>query len=918
MAKYTPMIEQYLKIKAQAPDAFLFFRLGDFYELFFEDAQLAAEELEITLTGRGGGTEERIPMCGVPYHSANTYIERLIEKGYKVAICEQVEDPSSAKGVVRREIIRFVTPGTVMEESMLTDQENNFLVSVVQSHSLYSLSAVDLSTGEIHLTELQDLSSLLDEILSYQPKELLVEHALLDREDIGTMLQKRYRVVVTPFSVEETQFEGLQKKVEGQFPTFHQECSTVGLKKGLVTLYAYLQNTQKRSLGHLQRLHRYDAKQYMMLDEVARRNLELTITMGEGKKRGSLLGLLDQSVTAMGSRLLKKWLDKPLLRIEEIQNRQDVVAAYLEHLLLLDDVRAGLKNVYDLERLAARISYGSATARDLVALHRSLVAIPDLKNLLRQLPSKRIHSLLVEIDECVDLQTYISKAIVADPPLSVKEGGIIQAGYHEQLDQYRDVQKNGKQWIATLEQQERNRTGIKSLKIGYNRIFGYYIEISRSNLRNLPEGLYERKQTLANAERFITPELKQKEQLILDASEKSMDLEYELFCGVRNHLATHIGRLQKLAEQIAELDVLHAFAKVSAEGQYVRPEVHAGDEMVVVAGRHPVVEALARDDQEFIANDVELNHQSRQLYLITGPNMAGKSTYMRQVALITILSQIGCFVPARSARISLTDRIFTRIGAADDLVGGRSTFMVEMAETCQALREATSRSLILLDEVGRGTSTYDGLALAHAIVEYIHDHVGAKTLFSTHYHELTQLDQKLERLVNVHAKCIEKDGKVVFLHRIVSGGADRSYGIHVAELAGLPTTVIQRAKVILERLEVGNSESAVACAASIQVNSGHIPEIHEEPIVYQTDDPDGQLSLFDFGGAAKKSREREVAHETEREIVDAEQRSEAKWSSSRPVAEEEVLSAILQFDLMNQTPFQTMQFVLELKKKLLK
>lgn len=915
------MIEQYLKIKAQAPDAFLFFRLGDFYELFFEDAQLAAEELEITLTGRDGGAEERIPMCGVPYHSANTYIERLIEKGYKVAICEQVEDPSTAKGVVRREIIRVVTPGTVMEESMLTDQENNFLVTVVRSNSLYSLSAVDLSTGEIHLTEIQDLSSLLDEILSYQPKELLVEQSLLDQEDIGAMLLKRHRVMVTPFYLEEEQVHSLFQEVENQFSSFHRECANEGLKKVLIYLYGYLKNTQKRSLGHLQRLRHYDAKQYMMLDEVARRNLELTITMGEGKKRGSLLGLLDQTATAMGSRLLKKWLDKPLLRIEEIQNRQDVVAAYLDNLLLLDDVSGQLKSVYDLERLAARISFGSASPRDLIALRRSLESIPVLKELLYRLQSKRVQTLLEEMDECIDLQTYISQAIVPEPPLSVKEGGIIREGYHEILDQYRDVQKNGKQWIATLEQQERDRTGIKSLKIGYNRIFGYYIEISRSNLRNLPEGLYERKQTLANAERFITPELKEKEQLILNASEKSVELEYELFCEVRNHLASHVGRLQKLAEQVAELDVLHSFAKVSAEGQYVRPEVHAGDEMIVVAGRHPVVEALSRD-QEFIANDVNLNHDSRQVYLITGPNMAGKSTYMRQVALITILSQIGCFVPAESARISLTDRIFTRIGAADDLVGGRSTFMVEMSETCQALQEATSRSLILLDEVGRGTSTYDGLALAHAIVEYIHDHVRAKTLFSTHYHELTQLEQQLDRLINVHAKCIEKNGKVVFLHRIASGGADRSYGIHVAELAGLPAKVIDRAKVILEQLETGSSVNfMVACtnASEIETTEKNIVSIaenlvQEAPIVYQTDDPDGQLSLFDFGGSAKKPQEKHVSESVELQSV----QETKQLIPSRTTEEEEVLSELLRFDLMNKTPFETMQFVLGLKQKLLK
>lgn len=913
------MIEQYLKIKAQYEDAFLFFRLGDFYELFFEDAKLAAEELEITLTGRDGGAEERIPMCGVPFHSANTYVEKLIDKGYKVAICEQVEDPSTAKGVVKREVIRVITPGTIMEESMLQDQENNFLVTVTSSDDRYAVSAVDLSTGEIHLTELVSVSSLVDEIVSYQPKEVVIEETLTG--SLTPILHKRLKVLITPIELNSHRQEQVEKDIMLQFSTYQEECNTPSLRKVLIYLYAYLQQTQKRSLGHLQRIHRYDAMHYMTLDEVARRNLELTATMGEGKKRGSLLWLLNRTATAMGSRLLKKWLDKPLLHLPEIEGRQEVVAAYLEHLVLSEEIRDTLKSVYDLERLVARVSFGTATARDLTALRRSLEMVPILKQLLSQLESEQVSNMIEQMDECADLSAWIAESIVDEPPISVKEGGIIRDGFHELLDQYRDVQANGKQWIAQLEQQEREATGIKNLKIGYNRVFGYYIEITKSHLRNLPEGRYERKQTLANAERFITAELKEKEQLILQASEKSVDLEYDLFSQVRNQIAGQVVRIQKLADMIAELDVLHAFAHVSAEFGYIRPKIHTGDQLYIVGGRHPVVEAVVREE-EFVSNDVELNAESRQIYLITGPNMAGKSTYMRQVALITILGQIGCYVPATEAKIPVVDRIFTRIGAADDLVGGRSTFMVEMAETCQALKEATPRSLILLDEVGRGTSTYDGLALAHAIVEYIHEYVKAKTLFSTHYHELTQLEASLPRLVNVHAKCIEKDGKVVFLHRIVSGGADRSYGIHVAELAGLPTPVIERAKVILSHLEdTGHAETAVTelrqaeskpVVVENSVPVAVVETIEEESGGYRlSEDPDGQLSLFDF-----KDQNDVIHNQSPIHFVDKVQpiKQETLLSSN----EQEVLLQLQRFDLMNHTPFEAMKFVLDLQRKLLK
>jgi DNA mismatch repair protein MutS len=856
------MMEQYLTVKANHQDAFLFFRLGDFYEMFFDDAIKAAEELEITLTGRDGGADERIPMCGVPYHSAHTYIEKLISKGYKVAICEQVEDPATAKGVVRREVVRVITPGTIIEENMLVEQENHFLVTIAQVGNAYALAAADLSTGECHVTEIREsLSFFLDEICSYEPKEIVIEERMLADAKFTELLRQRSKSFLTPFSADKSLSE---EPLYQQFANFKEACDTPALKRAVAILHCYLEQTQKRSLEHFRRLRRYDAKQYMMLDEVARRNLELTQTLAEGKRKGSLLWLLDRTATAMGSRLLKKWLDKPLLNLGQIEQRQEVVQVFLDNLLVLEEVRDLLKRVYDLERLAGRVAYGSANARDLLALGKSLEVIPELKDLLDKLPSFRLKALAQQMDECEDLKDAILRAIVDEPPVSVKEGGIIREGYHPELDELRHIQKHGKSWIAELEQREREATGIKSLKIGYNRVFGYYIEVTKSNLHLVPESRYQRKQTLANAERFITAELKEKEQLILNASERSMDLEYQLFVELRNRVASEIARLQKLSELVAELDVLHAFATVSHQNRYVRPQIHNGDQLLIEQGSHPVIEAVSRE--EFVPNDVEMDNERRQILLITGPNMAGKSTYMRQVALIAIMGQIGCFVPAKKAVLPLIDRIFTRIGAADDLVGGRSTFMVEMAETCQALKEATPRSLILLDEVGRGTSTYDGMALAQAIVEYIHDHVKAKTLFSTHYHELTQLEEQLPRLVNVHAKCMEKDGKVIFLHRIVPGGADRSYGIHVAELAGLPRSVIERARKILTELE-GKQEGTRSLA-------------FEEPM-----DSSQQLTLFDFADPVSPQ-------------------------------EKEVLAALRQFDLLNSTPLEAMQFIAELKKKL--
>ncbi|MXQ52327.1 DNA mismatch repair protein MutS [Shimazuella sp. KC615] len=811
--------------------------------------------LEITLTARDGGASEKIPMCGVPFHSAAAYIEKLVSGGHRVAICEQVENPKHAKGVVRREVVRVITPGTVMEENMLSATENHFLTALYKKDDTYGIAAIDLSTGECFVSELQqNLVNVLDEIATFEPKELVVSTSLIHNSILQSEC-KRLGIVVSEF---DGNGQDVNSLIE-QFPEVHVICTTEVLMETLHYAYQYLLQTQKRSLGHLKRLRRYYANSYMLLDEVARRNLELTRSLQSEKRAGSLLSHLDHTATAMGSRMLKQWLDKPLLSREQIINRQDIVSQFIDEMILLEELTDHLKRVYDLERLAARVSFGSASPRDLFQLRKSLEEIPVIKEKLGSFSSPILKQLAMNLDVCQEIQSLIAAAIVDDPPISLKEGGIIREGFQAELDKLRDIQQNGKGWIAKLEEQERKRTGIKSLKVGYNRIFGYYLEVTKSNLHLVPAEGYIRKQTLANAERYITTELKEQEQLILHANERSLELEMETLKQVRQTIAKEVLRLQKLAAKIAEIDVLHSYATISIRYQYVRPIISEDNRLYVQKGRHPVVEAAQYEN--YVANDVHLDCDQRQVLLITGPNMAGKSTYMRQVALIAIMAQIGCFVPAEKAEIGLIDRIFTRIGASDDLARGHSTFMVEMMETCEALREATSKSLILLDEVGRGTSTYDGMALAHSIVEYVHHEIGAKTLFSTHYHELVKLEAELPKLTNVHAKCVEKDGKVVFLHRIVSGGADRSYGIHVAELAGLPVPVINRAKEILTHLEESRSpEVAVAK--------------EEEP-----------LNLFSF------------------------------LPEVSPV-EEEIAKEIQSWNLMEHTPMESLQFLQTLQQKL--
>ncbi|MEC1421072.1 DNA mismatch repair protein MutS [Bacillus subtilis] len=832
MAGYTPMIQQYLKIKAEHQDAFLFFRLGDFYEMFFEDAKKASQELEITLTSRDGGAAEKIPMCGVPYHSASAYIEQLIKKGYKVAICEQTEDPKAAKGVVKREVVQLITPGTVMDGKGIHESENNFIASVSACSNGYGLALSDLTTGENLAVLIERLEDVISEIYSVGAREIVVSGSL----DADTVAQLRERCGAT-ISIEDGETD--------EHVTIIEHLNNEDITKTFLRLYTYLKRTQKRSLDHLQPVQVYELEEAMKIDLYSKRNLELTETIRSKNKKGSLLWLLDETKTAMGGRLLKQWIDRPLIRVNQIEERQEMVETLMSHFFEREDLRERLKEVYDLERLAGRVAFGNVNARDLIQLKESLKQVPGIKQLVASLAHDKAKERAERIDPCGDVLELLEEALYENPPLSVKEGNLIKDGYNQKLDEYRDASRNGKDWIARLEQQEREYTGIRSLKVGFNKVFGYYIEVTKANLHLLEEGRYERKQTLTNAERYITPELKEKEALILEAENNICELEYELFTELREKVKQYIPRLQQLAKQMSELDALQCFATISENRHYTKPEFSI-DEVEVIEGRHPVVEKVM-DSQEYVPNNCMMG-DNRQMLLITGPNMSGKSTYMRQIALISIMAQIGCFVPAKKAVLPIFDQIFTRIGAADDLISGQSTFMVEMLEAKNAIVNATKNSLILFDEIGRGTSTYDGMALAQAIIEYVHDHIGAKTLFSTHYHELTVLEDKLPQLKNVHVRAEEYNGTVVFLHQIKEGAADKSYGIHVAQLAELPEDLIARAQDILKELEHSGNKPEVPVQK---------PQVKEEP---------AQLSFFD---EAEKPAETPKLSKKEKQVIDA-------------------------------------------------
>ncbi|MBS5327428.1 MAG: DNA mismatch repair protein MutS [Lachnospiraceae bacterium] len=798
------MMQKYLETKEQYKDCILFYRLGDFYEMFFDDAITVSRELEITLTGKSCGQEERAPMCGVPYHAVDGYLTRLVAKGYKVAICDQVEDPKQAKGLVKREVTRIVTPGTILDAQAIDETKNNYIMCIVYIADRYGVSVADITTGDYFVTELPDGGKLKDEIYRFMPSEIICNEAFymsgLDLKD----LKERFHMAV--YSLESWYFDdtACREKLMEHFKV--SSLAGLGLSDydcGVLSagaLLQYLLETQKNDLSHMTRITPYTTGKYMMLDSSTRRNLELCETLREKQKRGSLLWVLDKTKTAMGARMLRKFIEQPLIEKQEILRRLDAVEELKQSAISREEIREYLSPVYDLERLITRITYGTANPRDLTAFAGSLSMLPPIRYLLEEMESSLLKDIYAELDPLEDLCTLVQNAIADEPPLAMKEGGIIRDGYNEEIDTLRRAKSEGKDWLAKLEQDEREKTGIKTLRIKYNKVFGYYLEVTNSYKELVPD-YYTRKQTLANAERYITPELKELEDTILGAEDKLYALEYELYCTIRDTIAAEVKRIQTTAKAIASLDVFSSLALVAERNNYVRPKINESGKIDIRDGRHPVVEQMIPNGT-FICNDTLLDDKKQRVSIITGPNMAGKSTYMRQAALIVLMAQIGSFVPASGADIGLVDRIFTRVGASDDLASGQSTFMVEMTEVANILRNATSKSLLILDEIGRGTSTFDGLSIAWAVVEYISDSklLGAKTLFATHYHELTELEGKIDNVNNYCIAVKEKGDDIVFLRKIVKGGADKSYGIQVAKLAGVPDLVIDRAKEIVEEL----------------------------------------------------------------------------------------------------------------------
>ncbi len=802
----SPMMQQYMKVKEEYQDCILFFRLGDFYEMFFDDAITASRELELTLTGKNCGLEERAPMCGVPFHSADTYIARLVEKGYKVAIGEQMEDPSQTKGIVRREVVRVVTPGTVISQNMLKETENNYIASVYCTEDKMGISYCDVSTGEIYAANIpshDSFETLLNELVKINASEILInQEAPVDIEEIRLNTNAYFNHLDGDYYKERVSEDVILR----QFKV--KALLGIGLEEGSASFYAlgallmYLHETQKNSLEHITWLQLYEMGTLMSLDKSTIKNLELTETLFEKKVQGSLLGVLDKTSTAMGGRKLKQWLKEPLNNVTDINDRLDAVEALTDDFLICNNIKTNLKQIYDFERLSGRIACGNANGKDLIALRNSCFVLPEIKQDLADQDSSLLQQLNDDIHDLKEVYELINSAIVDEPPFTIKEGGIIKEGYSAELDELKFSIKDAQQWIAQLESKERERTGIKNLKVGFNKVFGYYLEITKSYYDMIPEN-YIRKQTLTNAERFITPELKEMESLVLNAETKINLMEYELFTDIRNQIQEHIREIQKTSSAVSALDVLISFAQVSQQNNYVKPVVDHGDEIRIEKGRHPVIEQTIRNGV-FVSNDIYIDRDKDSLLLITGPNMAGKSTYMRQTAIIVLMAQAGCFVPADSAHIGLVDRIFTRIGASDNLSQGQSTFFVEMSELAYILNSATEKSLIILDEIGRGTSTYDGLSIAWAAAEHLcNNKKQVRTLFATHYHEMTSLEGHMPGLRNLNVDVAEENGNVVFLHKIVEGSADRSYGIHVAKLAGVPDSLLERASQKLEELENG-------------------------------------------------------------------------------------------------------------------
>ncbi|MEI3390288.1 MAG: DNA mismatch repair protein MutS [Clostridia bacterium] len=810
MDKFSPMMQNYLKTKEDYKDCILFYRLGDFYEMFFDDAITASRELELTLTGKDCGQEERAPMCGIPYHAAETYVARLISKGYKVAICEQLEDPKTAKGIVKRDVIRVVTPGTVIESNLLEEKKNNYIMAIYKNGIYFGMSVCDLSTGDFRMTQIRDTNNfamLMDEISRYSPSEIVVNELMFNSTEEIIKIKERFETYISKsngFSQNVNEIKERSRIVnedDKEIEKLDDYILAITAANGLI---AYLVDTQKNNLEYLNKILLYNTSKYMSLDINARRNLEITEKLRDKSKKGTLLWVLDKTSTSMGGRLLRRWLNDPLVDECHINRRLESVKELKEDIILRGDIVDSLKKVYDIERLASKISYGSANGRDLISLKNSTAQLPGIKTILSKAKSQMLKDLYGELDELQDIYAIIDKAIVDEPPISVKEGGLIKLGYDEEIDRLKTATTDGKNWVLKLEAEEREKTGIKGLKVGFNKVFGYFIEVTKSNLSQVPDR-YIRKQTLANCERYITEDLKRLENEILGAEEKVINLEYNAFVEIRDEIEKNVQRVQKSANIISILDVLASFATVADDMNYVMPTVDNSGIIDIKDGRHPVIEKII-GGSEFVPNDTYLDKGENRLSIITGPNMAGKSTYMRQVALITLMAQCGSFVPASYAKIGVVDKIFTRVGASDDLSMGQSTFMVEMMEVATILKEATQNSLVILDEIGRGTSTYDGLSIAWAVAEYISDKekCGAKTLFATHYHELIQLEEKLEGVKNYSIAVKEKGEDIIFLRKIISGGTDESYGVHVAKLAGVPKAVTTRANEVLRSIERKN------------------------------------------------------------------------------------------------------------------
>lgn len=841
MGAVTPMMQQYLDVKEQYKDCILFFRLGDFYEMFFADAELASRELEITLTGRDCGLEERAPMCGIPFHAAENHISRLINKGYKVAICEQVEDPALAKGIVKRDVIRVVTPGTVTDSSMLEDKKNNYLMCIYRFKQLFGLATVDISTGEFTCTQISwgnTVGKLMDEIAKYAPSEIVINSSFYGDQSLVGTIRKRFNLYISNFDDKYFDESFSQVKLKDKFGSSELLDREFDLSiNASGAMLEYLEQTQKVNLDHVQSLNPYKIEEFMILDISTRRNLELTETMREKSRKGTLLWVLDRTITSMGGRCIRKWIEQPLIKITDIQDRLFAVSEFREKFMVRMEIRELLKRVYDIERLMGKIILGNVNCRDLISLKNSIGQVPYIKNTLNGCTSELVIRNNTQMDTLEDVFKLIEESIMEDPPVSVKEGGIIKTGFNEEVDKLRRASTEGKDWVAALEASEREKTGIKNLKVGFNKVFGYYLEVTKSYFHLIPQN-FIRKQTLANCERFITQELKEMEDTILGAEEKVIELEYGIFTEIKNKIAQQVTRIKNTARCLAELDTICSLAEVADRENYCMPEVSSLDGINIVDGRHPVVEKML-EQGTFVPNDTVLDMDENRLSIITGPNMAGKSTYMRQVALIVLMAQIGSFIPAKSAEIGIADRIFTRVGASDDLAAGQSTFMVEMSEVANILTNSTSRSILILDEIGRGTSTFDGLSIAWSVIEFISEKekLGARTLFATHYHELTELEGKITGIKNYCISVKEKGEDIIFLRKIIRGGADGSYGIQVARLAGVPQQVIERAKELLKELE----DSDIS-------KREHRLRKSKMPV-------EGQMDIFSFNSGAKGKNE---------------------------------------------------------------